>query len=105
MESGKLRNKLFLQSSTESRDAIGGVTDSWATIATVYGSIVRKSDKEMIESDRLTQTVTHTIRIRYYAGVTPSYRLLFGSRVFSIIKVNDMGERNRTMVLDCIEEL
>ena len=43
MESGKLRNKLLIQSSTETRDNLGGVVQTWATVATVWGDIRHRS--------------------------------------------------------------
>lgn len=105
MEAGKLRNKFTLQTSTESRDVVGGVTQTWANTATVWGSIKQTQGVETNDSERITQVATHEVKIRYYSSLTPTHRLLFGSRIFSIISINDLNERNRTMVLMCKEEL
>ena len=46
---------------------------------------------------------THRVKIRYLADVTPKKRFLFGTRELYIESVQNIDERNRELVLTCVE--
>lgn len=100
---GQLRHRLAIQTATESVDAMGGVSESWATDITVWGQITRKGGGEKTTGEAVKATATHEIVIRYYSGLTPKNRFLFGSREFNILSVRDFDERNCYMICDCVE--
>lgn len=104
IRAGKLRHKLTLQAATESADAVGGTTETWAAVATIWGDIRPLKAEELVNADKLTQTATHNIRIRYYSGLTPSHRLVYDTtRTFQIIEVISVRERGHMMDLRCKE--
>ena len=50
--------------------------------------------QEAVDNAKLELSTTHRIRIRYMSGITPSMRVLFGSRVFNIVQIINPEERN-----------
>ncbi len=94
MRAGLLRHRIVIQGVTETRDAVGGVSRSWATDATRWGSIEPVRGRELLESDSVRGDVTHKIRFRYYSGLTPTNRLTHGGRTFEIVSVLNPGERD-----------
>ena len=103
MQAGRLRHRLVVQHEEESQDTYGGVTRTWTTLDTVWGSVEPLSGKELIEAQQLDATLTHRIRIRYLANVTETCRITFDSRTFEIQTVRNFSERNREMELLCKE--
>jgi SPP1 family predicted phage head-tail adaptor len=50
-----------------------------------------------------TSEISHKIRIRYLASVTPKLRIKFGTRYFDIVSVINPDERNEYLEMMCRE--
>ena len=105
---GKLRHRIAIQKSTESTNAIGEITDSWATVETVYGSAVQISGGEQRAAERNGLNVTHKITMRYRndigtdnTEVLSGYRLLIKGVAYDIRSVNNMELRDKFVVAMC----
>ena len=96
VRAGKLRKQIAIQATTRSTDTMGGYTDSWATSATVWGSIDMLSGRELVEAQKKSARATHRIVIRYRSDITvrADRRLLWNSRAFNILSVMNPDERN-----------
>lgn len=103
MNSGELRHRVELQSATPVANGMGGFTDTWATVVTVWGAVWPVSAAEQVKAGAQTMTATHRIRIRYYEPVRASWRVKFGARYFSIGAIVNKDERNYQMDLVCSE--
>ncbi len=103
VRSGKLRHEIQIQDNTQGSDGAGGKPDNWATVGTVWASINRVKETEELNAGMLQNVITHEIKIRFFSGITVSHRILFGSRIFEIISINDMEERNFHQMLHCLE--
>jgi SPP1 family predicted phage head-tail adaptor len=78
------RCKLQLQKPTETQDAAGAVVQAWATLKTVMGSVDPIRASEYFAAKSIGSTVDHEIWTWDVDGITPKYRVLFGTRVFEI---------------------
>jgi len=105
MRAGALRERVIVQQASDSQDAIGTVTRTWTTFATVWAEIRPIRGGEGLAGDQVVADMTHTIRIRYLAGLTPKMRILYGARVFEIQFAANLYERDREMELSCKEVL
>ncbi len=103
MKSGKLRNRVILQSKTVTRNDYGEETIVWTEKDTLWASIEPLTAREYFQSQQVQSQVTHKITIRYYLGLRTDYRMLWGSRIFNIISMINPEERNREMILLCTE--
>jgi SPP1 family predicted phage head-tail adaptor len=103
MRAGQLRHKITIQNTTVTQDSYGSKVDTWAIFATVWASVEPVSGREYFESAKLNAEITHRVRIRYTAGVTPDMKILYGDRTFNIKSVINREERNRDMELMCAE--
>lgn len=102
---GKLRHRVVLKSNTPGVDDYGGATESWGTEATVSARIRPGRGQEFVLAQQVHAELSHEITIRYYSGVVPQWRVYFGSRIFEIVSVRDIEERNIRMELLCEEIL
>ncbi len=104
MEGGKLRHAVDLKRPSDDRGVGGKRTgDSFATIARVRASINPVAGGEAEAHDRQEASVTHEVRIRHYAGLGATWRLGFGTRTLEVVRVLNVDERSREMVLACRE--
>ena len=103
MQIGALNKEIIIQDKTQVSDNMGGFTDTWGNLYTLFSAIWPVSSKEQISSMQLSMTISHRIRIRYRTGISASYRVKFGSRYFSIVSIINPNERNQWLDLVCRE--
>lgn len=89
---GRLRYDVVIEESEESVDDHGGMVESWSTADTVQADIAPAtfSASERMNQDRFTTTITHTVTLRYYDGLSTSHRLTYNGRIFNIKEVIDV---------------
>jgi SPP1 family predicted phage head-tail adaptor len=97
-----LRHRLALEQLERVDDGGGGFTESWAAVATLWCDLRPVAGSETVEAGRLAGTVSHEISLRYRLGVVPAMRFRDGARVFHIVSVINVDERNRW--LKCLTE-
>ena len=105
MRIGGLKRKVKLQAVTQVVDNMGGFTNTWVTQTSVWAGIWPVSAAEQIRAGTPTMTVTHRVRIRYYEDLSPAWRVLFGTRYFSIVSIVNPDEKGAVQDLLCKEVL
>ena len=103
MQAGKLRHRVIIQYMTETPDAYGEPIRSWATLTTVWASIAPVGGREAARADMVSADSTHTVTMRYYPGLSPTHRFLWGTRVFEIVNIRNTAEVNRELICECRE--
>jgi len=103
MNIGKLRHRVALQSFSETVDSYGEAIATYATYATVWGSIEPLSGKELLNAQQQQAEVTIRIKIRYLSTVTEKDRVLFGDDVYEITSAINKDKRNEFLELLCKE--
>lgn len=110
IRAGTLRHALTLQAPVATQDSTGGMVGGWTTLGTIYGEIQPLSVAERLASQAISPDMTHQITTRYVSQfadpvVTATYRLLYGSRIFSVIGAENDEERDRLITLRVSEGL
>lgn len=107
MRSGRLRHRLALQQSTETREPAGGFTLTWATTATVWGGIEPLSGREYTSIAQTQNEERVRVVIRFYTGLDESWRILdtgdSPNTVYTIHTIINENKRDREMILMCSE--
>ncbi len=104
MRTGTLRHTGSIESYIETIDSVGGVTKVWAQFCQVWCSIQPLTGNEKYVSAEKHARATHQVTIRYKNGIDPKMRLLSRGRIFEIIAVINVGERDKMMQLIAEEE-
>lgn len=105
MKIGKLRHRVTIEQVTEAQDTDGSVIETWSAFAIGQASIEPISGREYFAAQSTQADVTHRVSLRYLPGITPKMRVTFGSRVFDILSVINVDERNRELQLMCRENV
>jgi SPP1 family predicted phage head-tail adaptor len=98
-----LHHRLALEQLERVDDGGGGFTENWAAVATLWCDLRPLTGSETVEADRLAGTVSHEISLRYRLGILPAMRFRDGARVFHIVSVINVDERNRWLKCLCEE--
>jgi SPP1 family predicted phage head-tail adaptor len=98
-----LRHRLTLEQLQREEDEGGGFTESWVAVATLWAELRPTGGSESVEADRLAARVTHEVSLRYRPGVKPAMRFRKGARLFHIVTVINVEERNRWLKCLCEE--
>lgn len=111
MRAGDLRHQISLQAQVEGKEAPlpSGAPDLYWNDVTgltdIRASIEPLSGRELYAAQQFNSEVTHSVVIRYRAGVNDRQRVKFGARYFTVHYVRNIEERNREIELLCSEGL
>lgn len=101
--SSDLRHRIELQLSSTSRDGEGGFYDGWVTVTTTWASISPISAKQRDYYLAISAEVTHLIKIRGNVSCDSTHQVKFGERIFEILTVENIQERDTLKILVCKE--
>lgn len=74
-------------------DGMGGTTQEWAAVGSVWANIRPLSGQKRLEFGKLGSTVTHEIQMRYRTDITDQDRLMYNGRNFTLkFKINEDEE-------------
>jgi SPP1 family predicted phage head-tail adaptor len=90
---GKLDRRLALEAPVETPDGAGGVTRSYAAVATLWAQVEPVSARGAVEAQALGATVTHRIRVRCSADITIRHRFRDSARIFRIVSMREGRKR------------
>lgn len=103
MKIGQLRHRVTIQKKNGgTNDGGGNITPNWENVATVWAK-VEPAAFEKVQAGQSVQQITHTVTIRYRADLTATCRLVFNGRILDIKYITNTNERNREMVISCLE--
>ena len=100
-----MRHRITIEAPVETQAADGSILTTWETFIEAWASVEPLIGREYFAQQREQATVSHKIRMRHIAGITHKMRITWGTRLFEIESVLNVGERNREIVLMCQESV
>lgn len=91
---GDLKERVTIQSSTESRNALGETTLSWSDYTTRWASVDGVSSREALLNGKQDINITHRVKMRYVDGLTQNMRLVWRGRVLEIVSLLEHFSRS-----------
>lgn len=77
---------------------------SWTTVRTAMAAIYTAGGRETSMASQIVSDVSHVVKVRWTAAVVKAnYRVVFGARTMQVQYVENVLERNRVLVLYCLE--
>jgi head-tail adaptor len=109
--SGLLRHQVSIQKPSAAQDSLGTPTGGWQTVFTTLASVEDVKAAEGV--DRMSEgwyspaaQVTHLVRLRWPGASVPvaaGYQVLFAGRALKVQFVTNVQQRNRVLLLGCLE--
>lgn len=100
---GRYRHRLIVETLTKTADGGGGFVSNWMPIGQVRAWVAPVSGAEFLQSQRLSDQITHQISMPYNRLVTPKHRLRWGDRIFNLKSVLNVQERGVELLVMAIE--
>jgi len=99
----RYRHQIVIQTPTDSQNAYGELTASWATLLTVWAAMESTAAGETLEAGNQVQQNRFLFEVYYNSGITSKCRIKYGSRYFDIEGVYDIDNRGRKMRITAVE--
>jgi len=110
MRSGDLKKVISIERHSSTSDGMGGVTEAWtdiisgtSTATPIFAAVWPVSAKEHIQAMQEQTVISHRIRVRYRPGVSTAMRIKYGTKLFNITSVVNVGSENRMLDILCQE--
>lgn len=101
----RLNKRITIQSKTKTSDGLGGYSEIWSNLKTLWAEIKPISNSNNFETNQIEEKITHIITVRYYNSLTTQHRIKYGDRIFNIIGIINPLENNQTMEITAEEIL
>lgn len=100
MNIGKMRHPVIIRALQMTQDpATGEMSEGWADLATVWGSIDSVTGREFMAASAEQARTTHRITIHYRDGMTPDMRLVSGSIEYQVKAILPNNERSLISIM------
>lgn len=101
---GKRRHKVTFESQTTTKNATNGENTSvWKYEAQAWVAIEPVSAREVAIAKSFSARTSHKITILYRRDILPTWRVKYGSRIFTIDGIINVDESNVEQILYCSE--
>jgi len=104
MESGRLRHRVVVEQVALSGDAMSQPTETWTTYATLWADIQPLRGREFIAAQAANSEVTVKVITRYKSGISPKWRLKYGTQIYLILEIVNPGMKNKSLEFMCKEQ-
>jgi SPP1 family predicted phage head-tail adaptor len=101
---GRLRHAMELQQAVRTPDDLGGQSESWQPIVTVWAHLQPASAGPVRRADGEEAEITHRVVLRADDRVQRGMRLVKGDRIFAVRALRDLDETGRYLVCLTREE-
>jgi head-tail adaptor len=105
LDPGELHHKVKIQRPIESQDATGALKQTWVTFIETYVGIDPFGGGEKWADANLASTNVFKMKLHYVKGITTKMRVSHDGRMFDIQNVENVEERDRVLILKCMERL
>jgi SPP1 family predicted phage head-tail adaptor len=106
VNAGELRHEVQIQSPVYESTSRGmSVTPtSWSLVRTAFAAIYTAGGRETSMASQIVSQVSHVVKLRWTADlIKANYQVLFAGRYFTVQYVENVLERNRVLLLYCLE--
>ena len=107
--SKNLRNLIVLEKKIEKQNETGGYDILWGQVDAVYAEIKQLRQYnyrgELFNSMQISNVNYYLITIRYISNLTYNMRIRFRSKIFRIIKINNLNEGDFLLEIIAEEEM
>jgi head-tail adaptor len=111
IDPGKLTHSVAIQAPSDPvGDGEGGYTQTWRAVTPSpvwcsFSSAAARNMQRLAGGNASLSAATHIVEMRYHEGITTKMRVVLGTRVLSILGVQNVDEADEMTRLFCEEVL
>ena len=103
MEINALNKRITIQELKTNINENGFEIEEWTDFKTVWAGVTNLHGREYFEAAAVQMENTVKFTIRYLAGIDTSMRILFGTKHYNIISIDNIKYRNRFLEIKATE--
>ena len=89
-----MRHPIWIQSIVRVADGMGGHKEYWQDVKKVFAAVDPIMAKQVFEFRSLNNEATHRIKMHGFIDINKNQRIKFGSRLFEILVIENIQERD-----------
>jgi len=101
----RLNRRIEIQRKSNIEDGFGGFIETWTALKEVWAEIKPINTFEHFEANSISEKITHTIILRYFADLKTEHRIKYQGRIFVIKGIINVLEENKVLELKVEETL
>lgn len=105
MDIGRANKRITFCRYGERENSLSQTEQALTEVKTVWASVEPTRGREYQEAQRVRPELTYKVTTRHHKGITPDMLIKFGDRVFNIISVINVRERNEMLEIICTEKI
>lgn len=98
--------QIDIQQKTQTADSFGQMIDSWSNVVgltALWCSVKTTGGAEFYAAQKINAETSMLFKLRYIPGITNLMRVVYNSKNYEIINVNNVDEANEFLLLSCKE--
>ncbi len=99
MNPGLFKQRITIQSSIESTDGLGQITQEWQDVHHLWAMIKTVQGREYFAAAATQNENTTRFVVRYTTGISPDMRIQYKDRLYDIESVINDDEANKTLTI------
>lgn len=103
MDIGRLNRRVEILQFVKSRDAYGGETGEWKSVARVWATITPLSGTEQMFAQQVTAEKVVRITIRFCDWLTVLHRIKYGNKLYEIVGELDDNTAHTATIINAKE--
>ncbi len=100
---GGLTDRVQLQKRTETAEDEGGHTVLYVPLLTLWARVRAYGGSRGMSADGRGVDISHTVVVRFRAGISPGDRFLYRGRHLDVLAAEDISGRRKFTACRCIE--
>ena len=101
MQAGKLWHEIAIEQRGDTRNSYGESIAAWSNYTSTYAELTNLSGSELEQAQQINSRITTRFVIRWDNGVRATMRIVYKSRNYNIVYVDNVDERDKKTVLLC----
>jgi SPP1 family predicted phage head-tail adaptor len=102
-QASQAQHYIYIQTLVSTTDEEGGFSEQWANGSAIPAAVIPLQARQVMQYKSINVNATHIVKVRGRTTVSEGSRILFGSRVFEILTVENIQERDFIKVITCME--
>lgn len=105
MDIGRTNKRIAFYRYEEKENALLQTEQILTKVKTVWASVEPTRGREYQEAQRIRPELTYKITTRYHKEITPDMFIKFKDRLFNIISIINVREKNEMLEIVCTEKM
>ena len=91
------------QDTGTTQDSYGQLVESWTTFLATPASMITTGGRELYAAQKVNAETTAVFKMWYEPGIDAKMWIMYGSRKFNILAINNVDEQNQFLLISAKE--